>query len=117
MSREIFVQDLPRGITSVAEIPDDFRPRIIGARSEIIATIQDMVPAADFSDPAWGKLIEPTVYDIEVNLGSTEEIRSFAFHVSGGIEADVLIGRILRKLELRALDPSSETGIFEMRDV
>ena len=36
MSWDIIVQDLPEGIRSIKEIPDDYEPKDIGLRSEII---------------------------------------------------------------------------------
>jgi hypothetical protein len=50
MSWDIFVQDLPRDAKTVADIPDDFKPAVIGARSEIISMIKEVVPTANFSD-------------------------------------------------------------------
>jgi hypothetical protein len=39
MSWDIFVQDVPASVQSVAEIPDDFQPSPIGSRAEILAGI------------------------------------------------------------------------------
>ena len=113
MSRDIFVQDLPPTITSVAQIPNDFEPRSIGSRSQIIAVIGSVVPKADCSDPSWVVIDESPVFHIEVNLGETENLAGFAFHVSGGAEADRVVSRILDALHLRALDPASDSGLFE----
>jgi hypothetical protein len=128
MSRDIFVQDLPPGATTVDDIPEDFEPRSIGLRrADIIAAITEIVPYADFSDPGWGTIDLPgtTIVasdgpgvwlrgeTIEVNLGDDEQVDGFAFHVrGGGIEADRLVAKILRRLKLRALDPSSDSGVF-----
>ena len=112
MSRDIFVQDLPRGIRSVADIPDDFEPKPIGNRADIIATIKLIAPRADFRDPAWGVIAEPNVFHIEVSLGPDDQLNGFAFHVAGGAEAEHLLGRILDALRLQALDPASESGLF-----
>ena len=114
LSRDIFVQDLPPGISSVDQIPDDFEPGLIGTRSEVIAVIKQVAPTVDFADPSWGVLAEPSRFHIEVNLGNDEELSSFAFHVAGGAEADRVIERILQALNLRALDTGSDTGLFHM---
>ena len=113
MSRDIFVQDLPVGINSIDEIPDDFQPKSIGLRSNIISAIQSIVPDADFSDPSWGKLVHLPHYYIEVNLGQAEEVDSFALHVSGGDDAEQIISAILAKLHLQALDSASNSGLFQ----
>jgi len=74
--------------------------------------IQEVVPSADFTDPAWGK-IDTAGYSIEIDMGDQEELDGFAFHVRGGDEAAVVVAAILDHLQLRALDPSAENGLFE----
>ena len=103
MSWDIFVQDIPSDARMIDDIPDDFVPATIGRRSEIIEKIKEIVPFADFSDPAWGT-IEGTDYSIEVNLGADESIDSFAFHVRGDDVAAGLVSDILKHLNLRAFD-------------
>jgi hypothetical protein len=75
------VQDIPPLARSVKEIPDDFDPRPIGKRLDLVARIREVVPNADFSSPTWGS-IEGPGYSIEVNMGEDEHVKSFAFHVS-----------------------------------
>ncbi|HVX83207.1 MAG TPA: hypothetical protein VH253_00165 [Phycisphaerae bacterium] len=111
MSWDIFVQDLPRDAATVADIPHDFRPTPLGPRSHIIEKICEVVPTADFSNPAWG-IIEGGDWSIEVNLGEAKECKSFAFHVRGADEAVGAVASILDHLGLRALD--SQTGEFFM---
>jgi len=108
VSRDIFIQDLPRDATSVADIADDFVPQAIGSRVHIVDTIARIVPDADFSDPIWG-IIEGFGYSIEVNLGEDDPVHGFALHVRGD-GADSVIAAILDELGLRALD--SESGEF-----
>jgi hypothetical protein len=112
MSWDIFVQDLPSGINSVAEIPDDFMPSTIGPRRSIVEAITAATPDIDFSDPTWGR-IEGVGYSIEVNIPDEDPVDSFAFHVRGGDLAVGVIADILERLRLRAIDPQSDTGLFE----
>lgn len=114
MSWDIFVQDLPEGIAHVDQIPDGFKPRPICDRSAILDAIRSVAPHAVTTDPTWVTIEVPGEYQIEVNLGHEESQTSFAFHVRGGPEARGVIGLVLDSLDLRALDPSSETGLFEM---
>ncbi|MEM6820159.1 MAG: hypothetical protein AAF578_15375 [Pseudomonadota bacterium] len=109
MSWDIFVQDLPKDAASVADIPEDFVPKDIGGRSDVIATITAVVPEADFSDPSWG-LIDGKDWSIEVNIGDAETCSGFAFHVRGGDQAIGVIDTVLRALDLRAID--AQTGEF-----
>jgi hypothetical protein len=112
-SRDIFVQDLPPGVVSVEDIPDNFVPRMLGVtRSQVVAAVQAEKPKCDVRDPSWILIEESGVYYIEVNLGTSESLESFAFHVRGGGEAEQLIRRILERLNLRALDSESEFGVF-----
>jgi len=113
MSWDIFVQDIPPDTQSVRDISDDYEPRPIGSRQSIIAAIQRIVPGAEFRDPSWGTLEGPT-YSIEVNIGEQDPVTSFAFHVRGGDQAAYVVQDILRELGLRAFDPSSPSGIFDL---
>lgn len=115
MSWDIFVQDIPPDVTSVEEMPEDFRPGFIGTRQAIIEAIRRVVPEADFSDPAWGTIAGPQ-YSIEVNIGAADPVTSFALHVSGGDQAAYVVHDILAELGLRAFDPSNPTGIFALDD-
>lgn len=113
MSYDIFIQDIPHGIKSVREIPDDFTPASIGERFRVIDVIKELAPHANFSDPSWGIINVDSTYHIEVNLGESEVLDSFAFHVAGGREAMQLITQILKRLQLRGLDPQNDSGLFE----
>ena len=111
MSWDLFVQDLPAGAKTVRDIPSDSRPQSIGTRTDIIAVIRSVIPIVDFSDPSWG-VIDGDGWSLEINLGDMEECQGFAFHVRGEGAAIGAVDAILKRLNLRAIDPSSETGIF-----
>jgi hypothetical protein len=112
MSWDIFVQDIPRGARSVADIPDAFSPQTIGSRQSILETICAVAPFADISDPTLVHLEAPGV-DIEVSLGADDPLGRFAFHVRGGECSAGVVADILHRLHLRAFDPASSTGIFD----
>lgn len=115
MSWDIFVQDLPSDSRSVADIPDDFLPQPLMPRSDLIARIREVVPEADFSDPAWG-VVEGPDYSIEINVGDDDPVSSFAFHVRGGDLAAGVVAAILDHLGLRGLDTAQDesgTGFFD----
>ncbi|MCB9856649.1 MAG: hypothetical protein H6818_13285 [Phycisphaerales bacterium] len=109
---DILVQDIPPGTTSVDQMPPDFKSAPIGQRDDIIAGIQAVAPEVDFSDPTWG-IIRGDGYTIEINIGEEPVTSDFAFHVRGDDEAADVISRILQRLELRAYDPQSISGIFK----
>ena len=112
MSWDIFVQDLPREARTVRDIPDHFQPSPLGARSALIQQIQGVAPSADFTNPAWGRLDTPT-FSVEFSLGSEELVRSFALHVRGDDAAAAFVSELLTHLGYRALDPQSDSGLFE----
>lgn len=113
MSRDIFVQDLPSGVASVADIPDGFVPQpLTVTRPQILAAIRAEAPDCDASDPTWIRIDSSGKYAIEVNISKNEPLRSFAFHIRGGPEAELLVARVLKRLGLRALDPESDSGVF-----
>jgi hypothetical protein len=113
MSYDIFVQDIPTSAHCVDDIPSNFRPQPIGRRSEIIAVITAVAPEADFSDPSWG-VIEGAGWSIELNLGQADEVPGFAFHLrGGGDEPLAIVAEILKRLNLRAIAPGTETGLFK----
>ena len=112
MSWDIFVMDLPQGITSIAQTPKDFVGCPLGQRSEIIAKILALYPEANFANPSWGTVQLPECW-IEFSLGSKEEVQHFAMHVRGGDQAPDIVAHILAGLGMRALDPSSASRLFE----
>jgi len=116
MSWDIFVQDIPKDVKRISDMHEkysNFKPCPIGVRSEIIRKIKEVVHEADFSNPAWG-VMDGNGFSIEVDMGDTEECMGFAFHVRGGDAAAFVVSDILECLGLRAFDPSSETGLFEI---
>jgi len=85
-------------------------------RSAVIAKVSALYPECSFADPSWGILDVPGC-SIELNLGNTEELRSFAMHIRGDERAPSVVAHILGELGMRALDPSSPSGLFEQNSV
>ncbi len=110
---DIFVQDIPADAASVADVPDDFDPQPIGTRSQVLAVVGEVAPWADTSDPAW-VAIDGADFSVEVNLGEEEELMGFAFHARGSDSAAGLIADLLDRLGLRAFDPASDSGLFDI---
>jgi len=112
MSWDIFVRDIPPTAQSVDDIPDDFVPRPLGSRAEIIHLIGEVVPGVDFSDPSWGTFEGPD-FSVEFNIGAAGVVDCLALHVRGGDAAAGLVADLLLRCGWRAFDPSSESGIFD----
>jgi hypothetical protein len=112
MSWDVFVFDLPPGITDISEIPRGWSPPPLGKRADIIEKICALYPQADFSgDPSWGTLRLPEV-SIEFHIGK-EEVEHFAMFVRGGDPAPHVVAYILRELGMRAVCSGSESGLFD----
>lgn len=112
MSWDLFVQDIPEDARAVGDIPDDFEPRPLGSRSDVVRRILELVPGADASDPSL-VIVDGPGFSIECNIGDDEEVASFALHVRGGDAAAGLVSDLLIRNSWRAFDPSSESGIFD----
>lgn len=106
VSWDILIQDLPRDVLSVAEIPEDFRPEPLGSRAALITKIRQWAPSADFTDPAWGQLVTAD-FVIEVNMGDQEACDSIMLHVRGGGSAADFVAGLLDHLDLPAIDCSA----------
>lgn len=111
MSWDIYVQDLP-DVTRVADIPDDFRPEAIFARSDLIREILSFEPSVNFENPAWG-ILDTAEFSIEFNIGDSETVKSFAMHIRGSELVVGFVGDLLQHLGVRGLDPQSDTGLFD----
>jgi hypothetical protein len=74
-----------------------------------------VIPFADFTDPTWITVRSEKI-DMEISLGSEGPVRSFAFHVHGGEYSPIAIAEILSRLGLRAFDPQSDSGIFDIQN-
>lgn len=114
VSWDIFVQDIPAAATSVGDIPDDFTPRTLGNREDVIRRILEVVPTAVFDKPSWGTF-DCEDFSVEFNMGDNEELDSFALHIRGGDTAAGLVADLLTRCGWRAFDPASDSGIFDVR--
>lgn len=115
VSRDVFIQDIPPNIHSVAEIPDSWRPSPLPfGHAEVVAAVQELCPSADFTDPTWGQVEIPGA-SIEVNVSDNSQLDSFALHVRAADKAaaDKFIAQLLDRLNVRAFDPETETGLFK----
>jgi hypothetical protein len=113
MSWDVFVQDIPLGVTSVADIPDDFEPKPLGPHTEVLGAIRAALPFADYSDDSWIRVDLPEV-SMEISLGKDDPVRGFAIHVRGGYLSVAAIAEILGQLGARAFDPGAGNGLFDV---
>lgn len=112
MSWDIFVQDIPSAARRIDDIPSDFQPQPLASRSEILRRLKEIVPDADFSDPAWVTFDGPD-FSVEFNIGDDGDVDGFAMHIRGGDAAAGFVADVLTRGGWRAFDPASESGIFD----
>jgi hypothetical protein len=112
MSWDIHFQDFP-DVASVQDIPDDYVPKSIGTRSDVIEKIKAQFQQADFTDPSWG-LIKADSWSIEVNIGQDDVCESFTLHVRGGGDAMSAVERIAAATRARGID--MQTSEFFLPD-
>lgn len=113
MSWDIFVQDIPASASSVRDIPDGFRPRPLGTRSDVAQRIRETVPNVIFESASWASADGPG-FSLEFNLGESTQVECLGIHVRGGDATPGLIADLLTRSRWRALDPQSETGLFDL---
>jgi hypothetical protein len=115
MSRDVFVQDIPAEARTVADIPDDWMPQPLPfGDAAVVDAVRAVAPDANYSDPACGRIDRPGVA-IEVSLEDASPLLCFALRVrtTDAEAADEIVRAILRRLDIRALDPEgSDGGIF-----
>jgi hypothetical protein len=111
MSWDISIMDLPTDADSLSDIPDDFQPEPLGARTDLIAAIREVAPSSNFTNPSWGQLVTPD-FVIEFNMVGDEIVDSIMLHVRGGDSAVDFIAALLDRLGRRAID-CSEGSLFD----
>jgi hypothetical protein len=103
MSWDIYIMNFPATAQRVADIPDDFQPKPLGKRADLIAQIRGVIPSADFSKPDWG-VFEGEGFSIEFQMGDKEICQSVTLLVRGGGSPAPLIGALLDRLKVRGID-------------
>src|SRR5579871_5456196 len=112
MSWDIIIMNFPADAKSTSEIPQDYQPKPLGPRQDVINRIHELLSGVDFSDPSWGIFVG-VGFSIEFNTGRNEICDSLMLHLRGGGDAVDTVERLLQHLGLRAFD--CQTGEFFSR--
>jgi len=112
MSWDIFVQDLPLAARTIRDTPEGFARAPLDSRASLIRRILEVAPTASFTDPAWGTL-DADSFSVEFNIGDEDPVQCLALHVRGDDAAAAFVSDLLSHLGYRALDPQSDSGLFE----
>lgn len=111
MSWDLFVMDLPQDLKTADALPPNWVPSPLPSREQIVHAILDIDPLADASDPSWVRVNGPD-FSVEINISDKVPLTEFACHTRGADPAVGFIATLLDRLNLRALDASSESGLF-----
>lgn len=108
MSWDIFIQDLPN-VRTANEIPDDFKPKPIGEREELLNRIRAVLPMAEQQDLDWLFVKSPGIdLSLQLHMEDGTRVRYIVVHVHGGDQSAASVAAVLRELGLRGMD--SATG-------
>ena len=102
MSWDVVIMNVPEGIESPAELPDDFESNL-GTAESFLSLLNSLFPEIDLSDPTWGILDGPD-FSIEFSIGENDPIESVMLHVRGSDQAIQPIQRLCQAGSWRALD-------------
>lgn len=82
-------------------------PQALGPAERVRASISNIVPTVDWSDPAWGTL-ESEEWSIEFNVGDAPVVESVMLHVRGDGDPLPVIASICATNGWAALDTSTD---------
>lgn len=108
MSWDVYIQDFGEH-KKLEDIPEDFKPKSIGVKSEIINKIKEISPELNISDNSLLKL-EKNNFSIDFSIGEHETLDYVMLHIRGDKSVFGYIIELITKLNLRAVDTS--TGEF-----
>jgi hypothetical protein len=83
VSWDFLIMRFSRRYDTVADIPDDEKPQMIGPREDVHRAVLTLFPGTDWSDPAWGTW-QGEAGSIEFNLGTDDPADSLMLHVRAG---------------------------------
>ena len=118
MSWDLYVADIPDSFLIASDVPDGWRPPIIGKANELIDRLRTAFPEAEFSSPDFGEIISDD-YAIELALvPSDQPIDGFMIFVRGGESAAYAVADLVHVIGCRAFDTGASDGtIFPGPDV
>ena len=115
MSWDVMVHRFPKSVEKIEDVPDDFRPPIIGDRLEIVSRLQDLFPKIKCLDASW-LVLDESDFSIEVSVGKKDECDGFFLHVRGSDRSVNAVCKIASHFEMRAFDLTSGRFLDNMID-
>jgi hypothetical protein len=106
MSWDISIMKFSRRYQSVAEIPEDEKPLILGSRTSVQQSVAAVFRGTNWSDPAWG-VWDSSEGSIEFNIGKDDPAEGMMLHVRAGTEVVPKIVALCLSSGWQGLDCSS----------
>jgi hypothetical protein len=103
MSWDVFVQDLPPDVRSIKDVPDEYQPRPLGRRDEVIGRIRTVFPDVDFSDPSWGHLRQEG-FAVDISMEEGDPVTGVTLHVRGSDDAVGAVVDLIAAIGGRGVD-------------
>jgi hypothetical protein len=118
MSWDLYVAAIPESVKTFGELPDGWRPPIIGTANELIAKIQAVFPTANFTSSDFGEIAEAG-YAMELALTpGNEPVDGFMVFARGGESVAYAVAELVDAIGCRAFDTGASDGtIFPGPDV
>lgn len=112
MSWDIFIQRLPKKITSINDIPDDFEPPALGAKAKVMKSIRTVFRDLPFGEDGYVSL-EVQGGSIEIDIGPDDPVYCVMLAVRGEEAVVGPVAAVVDSLGGQAIDVSSPTGLFD----
>ncbi len=85
MSWDVSLYHFSKIYTSIAQIPQDEQPLVLGSRREIHVAVLASFPGTDWTDPVWG-IFDAPYGSVEFNIGKEEPVASIGLHIRASSE-------------------------------
>ena len=99
----------------VAEMPQDWRPGVLGTAADVRSKISACLPEVDWSDPKWGTY-DGDGFSFEFNVGREDPIDGFMIHVRGGGNAVSALLHLSNECNWYLLDASQGEWLHHCKD-
>lgn len=109
MSWDVYLMKVPENINSMEQLDDEFDPQPLGDRDEILCTMKELYPTADFSDTEW-IILDTNDYSMEFAVSGNDPVDSITVFIHGNENCIDVVEKICDRMGWKAVDTG--TGDF-----
>ncbi len=106
MTWDVYAVRAPAGARRLEDLPDGYRPPLLGSNDAVVDTIRAVARTVDSTDPTW-LVLTGEDHAIEVSLGKSAQVHDLTFYVRGGDGAVPVILDVCRRLAATPYDTES----------